>query len=618
MRTKMTKQATKLRQEQEAEYENKLHLANRKRQEAEESMKKLQAQCQHATSEAQRLGELEESLDALRAEHKSTMDRLLQNHKAELQANKDSHNETMRQQIEIVKRDLQETSNQAIHELHKQLTHAEEARDQAVQNEHRAKHEMEKALKQTTEKAQSELTEQQQRLQFKAEREIHQLRQSYDEKIRVVEEQALKATAALESFRNRIQCHEKSSAGNFKSSVHFAHDLPGSEHIKQHHPHFESGTIAPVEPVSSGMQTVYASGDSTKENVDPRLRTLSEINNMFTDKRRLNDLSPCSSLSDIIPISTPDLHALRDSQPDNSPSRGRVNDNSDGTGVQIPPLSIPFTADDRPSSKSQALANSASRRGPTLRARVPSKTAMPTNRVEIARHEFNHLTESYSLLSKQTTKVSQFDRHGSGIAKVEGCGQNTEQTNPQSNSKIQESGSSPDFITDSLDSQNITKYSCQQLPQPLSESILENNKAPVFGTKRKHKNIAEMGDGTFSKKTKPGKGRAAATQVVPEDQIVEDSQNAATRERQSQSQLTEMHQQTLPTHDISQGASFKSSQPQKPSNPPKVKPQTSQVTSRARSSHDNVRSRNLRSAAAKPTRRSKYQIAVELAETDSR
>ena len=618
MRTKMTKQATKLRQEQEAEYENKLHQANRKRQEVEEAMKKLQSQCQNATSKAQRLGELEESLNALRAEHKSTMDHLLQSHKAELQANEDSHNGIMRQQIEIVKRDLQETSSQAIHELRKQLTHAEEARDQAVQNERRTKHEMEKTLRQTAEKAQSELTGQQQRLQLETEKEILQLRQSYDEKIRIVEERASKAAAALESFRSRVQRHEKSSEGNFKSSVQFVLDLPGLEHTDQQNPHVESRIVVPVEPASSGVQTVSASGDSSKENVDPRLRTLSEINTMFTDKSRFNDSSPFSSLSDIMTISTPDIHSLHDSQLDNSPSRIQIIDNSDSTGVQVPPLSNQFTTDDRPSSKSQALANSASRRGPTPRTRVPSKTIMPTDRMEIARRELNHLTESYSLLSKQTSEFSQFDRRGSEIANVEGCGQNTEQTNPQSNSKIQESSSSPDFIADSLDSQNIIKYSCQQLTQSLPESVLENNKAPVFGTKRKHENIAEMGNGTFSKKTKLGKGGVTTTQIVPEGQAVEDFQNVATKERHSQPQSMEMHPQMLPTHGHSQGVSFKSSQPQEPSDLPMTKRQTSQVTSRARSSHGNNRSRNLRSAGAKSTGRSKDQIAVELAKTDSR
>ena len=587
VRTMMTKQAAKLLQAQEVEYENKLHLANRKRHEAEEAMRAAQLQSKSAESDTQKLAELEKALDEIRSEHQLTMDHLMQSHKAELQAVENSHNQRTGQQIETAMRDL-EISNQTIGELRLRLTNAEEVRDQALRNEEQAKRDT--ISRETAERSTSELVEQHRKLRLETEQEVLQLRQSYDEKVRLVEERALKAEADLERFRHNTQNQRE------KLSVRFEHDIPGSDHINRQRNDDETNAV--TEPKNSGVQFLPASGDSSKENVDPRLRTLAEINNMFTSNGRLNDGSPSSSLSDLMSISTQDLRALHDSQVDNTPSQIRIDNGS--TRAQVHSLSSLFP--ERPASRSQALANSASRRGPSSLTTIPSTVAMPTERMEIARREVNRLTESYSLLSTRATEVPQFESQFTGIGALEDCSQGFE-INRQPASKSQESSSSPDFIADSLDSQNVTKYKCHQLAQPRAESILENNESA--GGKRKRPNTTEQSDKIYSQKPKFRKDAASSAQTVLGDQSAECSQNVALEKL---SRSTRRRPQQLPARRDSPVPSFKSSQPQaqpEASEPLSTVPQTSQMSTRVRSSHGNSRGRNRRPAGAKSTRKSR-------------
>lgn len=440
MRSRMTKDANKVREEQKADFENKLHQANLKRQEAEDALKKEKAKSSTAAQAADvDIQQKQQAvIESLRAEHQKAVNDLLQKYKAELQEGDKKHGEEIRQKVESIKKELQDKSSRAIDELHLQLAEAEAARDQALQKVQSTKRDAEEALKATVENSKIDLAEQHRRLLQDAEQERLQLQQSHRQELQEAEQRAATVEADLEAFRHNLKAQLDNPSvstvdSQFRQVQHPSETLDRTpEHFKKPKRKVDRRTNTVVEMTRPTSQAVHGSGGSGKENVQPRVRTFSEINTMLSESRIgiFSDPRPSSALSDVQSMSTPDQRILRDLHVSNTPSQVRISDNSSSSWGQTQPLVDPFSQE-RPVSKPQTLPNSGSKRGSVSRNAAPNEGSSSVNTNALAESQTNYFGYQYQSFSQHSMiEDSQLMFHESTTQTAAEPIQNPKQINP--------------------------------------------------------------------------------------------------------------------------------------------------------------------------------------------
>lgn len=400
MRSKLTKDANRLREEQKADFENKLHQANRKRQELEDALKKEKAKIASETQASEAQPQLQAAIASLRAEHQRIVDDLLQKHKAELQMRDTKHDEELRHKVESTKKELQERSSHSIDELHRQLADADAARDRALQNEQETKRDAEEALKAAIEKSKVDLLEQHRRLSREAEQEYLQLQQTHNREMQQAKHRAAEAEADLEAFRQNLKAQLDNASAptvdpQFRRVPVILDRIP--DHFKKPRRKVDRRTNSVVEMTQSTSTGVHGSGGPGKENVQPGVRTFSDINALLSESHIgiFNDPRPSSALSDVHSISTPDQRALRDLHVNNTPSYMQVSEDSSSSLGRTQPLADPFLSQERPVSKSQAFPNSASKRGSILRNAAANVIPLSVNANVLAEPQKKNIGDQY-------------------------------------------------------------------------------------------------------------------------------------------------------------------------------------------------------------------------------
>ena len=507
-------------------------------------------------------------------------------------------------------------------------------RFQALRNEEKTKRDAEDALKAATEKNKIDMVEQQQRLKRDAENERVLLLGTHEQLRQELEHRATKAEAELERIKQSLKAqYESVSAPSPIEQEDSTARYKTPDQFKKPRRKVDRRTNTVLEVSPSQTQARDDSQGSSKENIEPRIRTFSELNSLPIDLEIYND-TPTSSLSEFQSMSAPSQLEL---QLNNTPTQIRVDDNkSSSSWGPTQPILDPFMDNERSTSKSGALANTSSRRSPNIVDALFTEnsplldldaflTEIPGYSMDVQHQSISHSTINEVSQLRPEDAADELTPNTGQFLRLNSMVQSTEKKNDSS---------SPEFMTES---QNLTTYGHPTSSRPRSDSNLDES--------RKRKSSSAHPESQVSKKS-----RASlvldGSQVIPEKQCSQaqthsqgskssQSQNlpqsgqlvSGTRhkKRHSSSQITtlkpskaqssptSMLSQTLPGHGSLRDTNSGISQSQ--SRPLPAQPLTGM--SRARSSQTNKRNSNRRTRSAKAMKKSTHLCpSVRKAEAD--
>jgi hypothetical protein len=390
MRSQLTKDADRLRQEQAAEFENKLHQANQKAHQLEAALRKtesLTAIHDSTTKITQKVHVA--AIDVLKKDYSSTIETMRKESAAALENQAGRLQEEARKKAEAQRRDFNDKTDREKDGLHRRIADAESDKANALSSLEKTKQEAEEIIKKQAEKIRTDLNDLQSRLRIESQHEVAQLNQSHNKEQDLLRQRAFKAEAELESMRNNLKAQLDKNPQ--PSQIDVQPGAPSSEPLstpfKKPRRKVDGRDVArPSSQLSSdGVGSVGDVAPAASPDAAPRIRTFAEIDSMISDSFRMQVYEDRRTSSDLTDPNSASLdpRVLRELAVNNS-KRNAESGTPSGNG----PVNNPFFPVVRPNSKDHALPNSALRMaaGPnhtSNAAIVGSQGRLPNNPAEV-------------------------------------------------------------------------------------------------------------------------------------------------------------------------------------------------------------------------------------------
>lgn len=378
LRAQLSKDANRLRQESNADYENKLYQAGQKHKKELEAVKQElgAAKSQRAQPSLNSDESLVASLEALKSEHASTVEVIRRESKENLEAQLRRLNEDVKNKAEAVRKDLNDKHNREKTEFYRKIAEAQKAQEVATQSLEKSKRESEESQKQQS----------QRHLKLKEELEakVSSLTETHRDEQDRSRQRAIKAEKELRKLQKSIELSQPQSYA--KSQVSFAASqanhtsqepastpfkVPKRKVVNRNHS-LNSATGRPGSAFIGDIEDV--------ENVPPKtIRTFAEVNALLSDNQPLTVFQDSSSsgLTDP-PAASPspfDPRVLRERRLDTNSQHGSEHSSQAGGSQSI---DNPFAL---ASSRSHARPNTATRLTPLPDRRpfsmTPKLTSVP-------------------------------------------------------------------------------------------------------------------------------------------------------------------------------------------------------------------------------------------------
>ncbi|TID13230.1 hypothetical protein E2P81_ATG10083 [Venturia nashicola] len=374
MRSQLSREAQQLRQEQQAEFDNKIHQKTQRHQQAvaaQQKSERLNASYASAIESSNK--DHAAALDTLKRYHESAIETMRKNNTAAMESQSRRLQEEARKKVDDQRRDLNDKADREKDELHRRIAAAETEKDNALRSLEKAKQEAEEIIKKQTEKTRSDLNDLQSRLRAEAQQESERLTQSHSKEQDVIRQRAAKAEAELQSLRNTLkdqltepcqpsQLSEPSqparpSQRDFQPTISSAE--PNPTPFKKPRRKVDRRELArPGSRVlSDDGVSLQNANPATPVTQWPKIRTFAEIDSMISESFQIfEDPDPSSELTDLpssLPSGSPVLRELPVTD-----ARGNA---QPGTASSNGSFSNPFFGPVRPRSREYATANSAMR-----------------------------------------------------------------------------------------------------------------------------------------------------------------------------------------------------------------------------------------------------------------
>jgi hypothetical protein len=377
MRSQLSKEAQQLRQEQAAEFENKLHQANQKNQQLAESLQKTESStANHASTTEAANKEHAAALDALKQDHASAIEAMRKDSAAALESQSRRLQEEARKKAAAQRRDLNDTADRQRDELHRRIADADTEKENALRSLEKAKQEAEEIIKKQVEKTRIDLNDLQLRLKAEAQQESDKLTQSHIKEQDVLRQRATKAEAELESLRNTLKAQlakpsqpsqpPEPSQGDSQPNVPSSEPIPSQ--FKKPRRKLDRRELAHPSSrmFSDDGMLVQNANPAISRSQGPRIRTFAEMDYLISESFSIyEDPKNSSELTDVPSSLSPNPQVLRELRVTNS-SGNMQSENLSGNGA----VSNPSFSPARPRSREQALPNSALRiAGPSTHIR---------------------------------------------------------------------------------------------------------------------------------------------------------------------------------------------------------------------------------------------------------
>lgn len=377
MRSQLSKDAQQLRQEQQAEFDNKYHQLNQKYQQAVAAQQKAESSsASHASATESTNKDHAAALDALKKDHESAIETIRKNNTAAMESQSRRLHEEARKKADAQQRDLNDKSDREKDELHRRIAAADTEKENALRSLEKAKQEAEEIIKKQAEKIRSDLVDLQSRLRAEAQQESDRLTRSHSKEQDILRQRATKAEAELESLRSTLKAQLEKPSQPSQPSQPPRLLQPSRPSQSEFQP-----TVSSSEPISTPFKKPRGRVDcreltrpssrmfsddgvslqnatpATSRTQWPKIRTFAEIDSMISESFQIfEDPKTSSELTDV-PSSLPSdpcvLQELPVMNPRDNAHSGTASSNGSVSNSSFSPA--------QPRSREHATANSAMR-----------------------------------------------------------------------------------------------------------------------------------------------------------------------------------------------------------------------------------------------------------------
>jgi hypothetical protein len=298
MRSRLAKEALQLREEQFAEFENKIHQLNQQNQKMAAALRMSESSSiGHASTTESTSKDHAAALDALKKDHAAAIEGIRKDYEAALESQSRRLQEAARKKADAQRRDLNAKADREKDELHRRIADADTERENALRSLEKAKQEAEEFIKKQSEKNRADLNDVQSRLKAEAQQGGERLTESHNKEQDVLRLRAAKAEAELGSLRKglKVQLAEQPQPSQ-------------SSHSDSHLALSSSGLIStPFKKPGRKADHRGPNTPATSKKFEPMVRTFAEIESNISGSFEIYEDKTSSELTDVSFLSSDPL-----------------------------------------------------------------------------------------------------------------------------------------------------------------------------------------------------------------------------------------------------------------------------------------------------------------------